>query len=913
MRPIILTVTQYKSENEPPTTKFFVLDTAATCTIVNALELLTDPESCFETMALGGKYDEVATYEGCLTLRAGKFSALFPGAYYLPDFPYNLISMAQLDRAGFEYKIRHGNVRIRRTRGSQWFLFATLAGNNLYTFRYTPGIAINPYQDTSKPSRLVPEIHVVKNFGNATNHVPSLAILNGIRDGMYYHIMSDHMSVEPMIARVRAGTLKNDLTKKIIAAIKERYTSKLAHAVRLPRNHQHLAAGRILERVHCDTLGPFTNAHDDDRKTYFTTVIDEYSGYTSFTYTIGKGGIRKEVLNILKMWNTKFQDRIAYFRSDNAAELPTREELAELGIDKPEIPGYTPQKNGTAERENRTILQYIGKIVMNFAKKNYFLLLGYIMRHAFYLMNHTPVQRKQWRTPASLFFKLDKERVYPFASFGLDVIVAVSKVEARALRISVDKSIPNKLLGTFLGYGDDTDSSIIMFSSPSMPVRLSCNVTFRGGRESLMKYFDYHESLPSGKNHAEWNPSGMLQQAFEFPTDNRNTFESASIEELDDAPASRNRKRSLLDDAGGGEEVPGEDDNVIMDQLAAPLQSTNVYQHPENPYYHTLGTIMIDTYSKEDLRDQLLAQHPEILQDFHARFPTLELLGLPPHPGSEDVSSGHEIDSTKLGAGDDQPISEFPSLGVILAGEGHNRDITKMPAGAPDPAEPLHNLLDPFERNDLQVNETSFNPGKESSSDVRGGDFAEEMLPPNDPEVAYTSGESEDSDTDNVDYAPIPTNATLPQLPFPDSSYDSQQDSDTDEIPVEGDTSNADTKSAADNSHHYQLKNRDVFTDKMVLDSDSSEDECDDSEYDSTDDGDDEAHSEATSAQSRLLDSIVELDNLLELMESSGERSRVERGQLDTTSAKMFGISGLETQNEGPTQPMVPLARMESS
>ena len=68
----------------------------------------------------------------------------------------------------------------------------------------------------------------------------------------------------------------------------------------------------------------------------------------------------------LKIWNNRFNHRITSVRSDNAAELPNKDDLEPMGIEHHVIPNGTPALNGVAESTNRPIISNIYKTVLNF-------------------------------------------------------------------------------------------------------------------------------------------------------------------------------------------------------------------------------------------------------------------------------------------------------------------------------------------------------------------------------------------------------------------------------------------------------------------------------------------------------------------------------------------------------------------
>lgn len=78
-----------------------------------------------------------------------------------------------------------------------------------------------------------------------------------------------------------------------------------------------------------------------------------------FIVTISKS-FKGELLKKLKVWNNRFPGYlIRFFRSDNASEMPTSEELAVLGIENEPIVSYSPEQNGFAEAMNKILIRNV--------------------------------------------------------------------------------------------------------------------------------------------------------------------------------------------------------------------------------------------------------------------------------------------------------------------------------------------------------------------------------------------------------------------------------------------------------------------------------------------------------------------------------------------------------------------------
>ena len=150
----------------------------------------------------------------------------------------------------------------------------------------------------------------------------------GDKNDIYnFHLMSNHMSIEKILllqnTRVSYFTSKESLQRLLIV----RYVY-----YRMPNREVTIIIQKEKPRedmrLHCDTLGPFRS---ENNKWYLTSVIDEHTGYIEGIITKDRK-VKDLLIQRLKIWNNRFNDKVAYFRSDNAPEFPQPSDLAEFGI-----------------------------------------------------------------------------------------------------------------------------------------------------------------------------------------------------------------------------------------------------------------------------------------------------------------------------------------------------------------------------------------------------------------------------------------------------------------------------------------------------------------------------------------------------------------------------------------------------
>lgn len=93
---------------------------------------------------------------------------------------------------------------------------------------------------------------------------------------------------------------------------------------------------------------------------FITTFKDEFSGRTGVFFMKNKSEMPAHFESFRSMLENQTGNKIKILRTDNAAEYESgmfTARLAELGIKHETSAPYSPQQNGVAERENRTLFE----------------------------------------------------------------------------------------------------------------------------------------------------------------------------------------------------------------------------------------------------------------------------------------------------------------------------------------------------------------------------------------------------------------------------------------------------------------------------------------------------------------------------------------------------------------------------
>ena len=179
------------------------------------------------------------------------------------------------------------------------------------------------------------------------------------------------------------------------------------------------------------------------RALYYIVFKDEVSGYRMIYFMRKKSEALEKFKSCMARVEKETGNRIKCLRSDNAKEylsqdfkdyLREQKVILETSVD------YTPQENGTSERENRTLCG-LGRAMLRSAELPEMLWAEAIATAA-YMMNRVP-NRKDKVTPFEQWHgskpSLDHLRV-----FGCEAYVWIPPCKRKKLD---DTSVPGRLVG----------------------------------------------------------------------------------------------------------------------------------------------------------------------------------------------------------------------------------------------------------------------------------------------------------------------------------------------------------------------------------------------------------------------------------------------------------------------------------
>lgn len=214
-------------------------------------------------------------------------------------------------------------------------------------------------------------------------------------------------------------------------------------------------ANEIGEFIHSDLCGPM-EANSVGNSKYFLLFKDDFSNYRKIYFLKNKSETSNCLKNFIKCLKNETGKDVKILRTDNGLEYINTEVKAitdKLGIKHKKTVSYTPQQNGRAERENRTLVEAARTMLLakNLPKK----LWAEAVNTAAYTLNRTDKERKNNDSPHQIWHQKEP-KLEDFETFGTRVLVHVPK----QLRQKWDSKTKE---GIFVGYSQESKGLRIWF------------------------------------------------------------------------------------------------------------------------------------------------------------------------------------------------------------------------------------------------------------------------------------------------------------------------------------------------------------------------------------------------------------------------------------------------------------------
>ncbi|CAB0037468.1 unnamed protein product [Trichogramma brassicae] len=315
------------------------------------------------------------------------------------------------------------------------------------------------------------------------------------------------------------------------------------------------------EVLHTDLCGPMQEPSVGGAR-FFLLFKDEASGFRKVFFLKHKSDCFEALKTYVLSVNTRFNRNVKVIRSDNGTEYTNANVnnfLKNLGTELTTSAPYSPQQNGRAEREMRSIVESARTMLLG--KQMPKRLWAEAVNTAVYILNRTVNSFDSAKTPYEMWFSR-KPDLSHIRTFGSECFAQVPD----ALRKKWDPKARKLLL---VGYENES-ANYRLFDSDTGTISVSRNVSFNENMPAPKGVFEEAELwLRNGNidaeiaaaNAGEGEPNDVEVAAANAGEDEPNDAVVAVNEEWEDA-----RDASLIDN----------NENDIVAEEPAPRNTYNL-------------------------------------------------------------------------------------------------------------------------------------------------------------------------------------------------------------------------------------------------------------------------------------------------------------------------------------------------
>lgn len=419
-----------------------------------------------QSMQLRGVFGqpEVATHFGEGEIPIGAYILRVPHIVHMPSIKDTLLSYVKLTRAGHRIAV-DGDAGSFTDKENQIHLPLSCDGDIL-TFEIDPNgtpnttsvnaltraaaaaITTRPSPSTSLP---IANSRSTNAETNATT-LPTLSNEVKIAHARYGHLCSRKLvqlakhgsaQLDPTgLTRTAAGNkVKLKFCEQTCDACQFGKMARLKFALEIDHH-----ATRPNDKVVADICGPIwttTNADNTTTKHYLSTITDVYSRHLEILIIESKDQASDHCISYLHASRISTRNDMRHFHTDGGTEYNKFEKVAtSRGTKVTRTPVHTPQRNGIAERKNRTIMEMARALLFHadLSVEKYW---RFAVETAVVIHNRCTIVGEHGKTMHELFTGHAPDLTF-MRVFGCDAFVLVvdpkSKLAARSEK------------GIFLGY-----------------------------------------------------------------------------------------------------------------------------------------------------------------------------------------------------------------------------------------------------------------------------------------------------------------------------------------------------------------------------------------------------------------------------------------------------------------------------
>lgn len=252
------------------------------------------------------------------------------------------------------------------------------------------------------------------------------------------------------------------------------------------------SSGKCGDIIHADLCGPMPTKSLGGAR-YFLLLKDDYSHFRVVYFLKGKDTVPEMIKDFLLLIKTQFDHTVKILRTDNGLEFVNRqvkELTAAHGIIHQTTVAYSPEQNGSAEREMRTLVEAARSMLQ--AKEMNDNLWGEAINTVVYVLNRTGTSSIKGKCPLELWAGHSPD-LHVFNVFGRTVYCHVPGQQRKKLDAKAEMCV-------FVGYATEQKGYRVLNSRRNR-VETVRDVIFRDPKKVFIP-INYEEEV-NGETQAE--------------------------------------------------------------------------------------------------------------------------------------------------------------------------------------------------------------------------------------------------------------------------------------------------------------------------------------------------------------------------------------------------------------------------
>jgi transposase InsO family protein len=415
------------------------LDCACTTHVCNNESYLTNVKTCKGSLVIADDKPVNIEKKGTVLAKCGAALLKFEEVILNSKAPANLVSFSTLLKRNWSVKKFTLNEIVLEKNDIE--IIATRDENDLWEL----------------PVQVNSQIHEPESDNMKSNHLAMLSLSD-------WHRKFAHQNMKYVKDILDRHEIKysEEETEKCVACLKGKATR---HSFKASKT----TTSKVGELVHADLLSMPTASLGGSK--YALVIKDDFSKFRFVYFLKHKSETCDCFEDFFRMCENQTGNRIKKLRTDNGTE-EVNSDIEKLcsknGIIHERSCPFTPEQNGKAEREIRTLSEAAGTILID-AKMPKFM-WAEAMLYAAFTINRTGKTRIPNKTPYEVFFNKPCYEIRNLEAFGTKVVIQIPKQKRKKLD-------PKGEEGIFIGYPPNVKGTKIYFPH-TRKIVVSRNVEF---------------------------------------------------------------------------------------------------------------------------------------------------------------------------------------------------------------------------------------------------------------------------------------------------------------------------------------------------------------------------------------------------------------------------------------------------